>query len=130
MKTTVRYRGSSLPAVLPPDTAPDDIIAIHMEAMFLDGWMAYTVRSTHSKRFRKDETVLVKFSKGVARRLLVTVKYTRKRWKNGELVDFNELTYPKANYWFWPGLEDEVHARTTRELRKRGTTEKRRLKPY
>lgn len=131
MKRITRPRGSSLPAVSSPDVTPEDIIAVHMEAKFLDGWMAYTVQSKHDHvRLRKGETVLVKFGKDHLKRLAVTVKYIGKVWNGSEYVDKYEFTYPKTNYWFWPGLEDEEHARATRQFRMKGRSEKRVLKPY
>jgi len=131
MKTTVRFRGSSLPERITPDATAEDIVAINMEAKFLDGWMAYTVQSKHDHvRFRKGETVLVKFGKNSIHQLFVTVKYLRQRWEGDQLVDRYELTYPKTNYWFWPGLEDEEYARRTRQFRMKGRSEKRLLRPY
>jgi len=127
----MRSRGSILPVEASPDATPEDIVAVHMEVKFLNGWMAYTVKSPHDHvRFRKGETVLVKFGKDLLKRLAVTVKYVRQRWDGSKYVDKYELTYPKPNYWFWPGLEDEVHARQTRQFRMRGRSEKRVLKPY
>jgi hypothetical protein len=102
-----------------------------MEAKFLDGWMAYTVQNQHDHvRLRKGVTVLVKFSKNMYKQLFVTVRCPRKTWDGGKYVDGYELTYPKTNYWFWPGLEDEEHARRTRQFKMKGRSEKRLLKPY
>jgi hypothetical protein len=131
MKTTARLRGSSLPAAPEPEATEEDILAVHMEAKFLDGWMAYTLKNNHTHvPLRKGMTVLVQLKKGLMRRGFATVKYPSKRWVKGERVELYEFTYPKTNYWWWPGLEDEQHARATRERRMRGTNKKRPLKPY
>ena len=131
---------------LPTEDSEEDRLARRMEALLSNGWLQYLTHNTHGSGFPRNTQCEVSFRRTQHgdRRLIIVVRrpLTKSEIAWGATGDANHpgkiLHFPKPDYWFWPGLEDEAIARKVRGLPRKITglrghiylTDGHALKPY